>query len=280
VVYLLHGYTGNETTFVAEDTTYWNFFPTGTDFPENGFSGMLDDLISAGKLKEMIVVMPDASNKYGGSWYTNSEVIGNYEDYIVSDLVGYIDTHYRTIPSPDSRAIVGHSMGGYGAMKLAMKHPAVFGAVAAHGAEPLAVELRKPAIPIVLEENPDGLVGPNLEISAANQERFLTSLFYSSSAAFSPNLENPPFFVDLPFEYPSGAIIDEVWEKWLAHDPLTQRFFIKRSPRPASRMNTKLTTAGILTECLKGLRFRCRSFPMRWLLKISATSSSCPCLRG
>jgi len=221
VVYLLHGYIGNETTFVAEDTTYWNFFPTGTDFPENGFSGMLDDLIAAGKLKEMIVVMPDASNKYGGSWYTNSEVIGNYEDYIVSDLVGYIDTHYHTIPSPDSRAIVGHSMGGYGAMKLAMKHPAVFGAVAAHSAEPLSVELRKFVIPIVLEENPDVLVGPNLEISAANQERFLTSLFYSSGAAFSPNLENPPFFVDLPFEYPSGVIIDEVWEKWLAHDPLT-----------------------------------------------------------
>jgi len=131
VVYLLHGYTGNARTFASDANTglYW---PVESDFPEGGIYGLLNDLIIAGDLKEMIVVMPDASNMYGGSFYANSELTGNYEDYIVEDLVSYIDSNYRTIPSRDSRAIVGHSMGGYGAVKLAMKHPDVFGAVASH----------------------------------------------------------------------------------------------------------------------------------------------------
>ncbi|MHC4356523.1 MAG: alpha/beta hydrolase-fold protein, partial [Planctomycetota bacterium] len=111
VVYLLHGYTGNARTFASNAYTgfYW---PAESDFPEGGIYGLLNDLIIAGELKEMIVVMPDASNMYGGSWYANSELAGNYEDYIVEDLVSYIDSNYRTIPSRDSRAIVGHSMGG------------------------------------------------------------------------------------------------------------------------------------------------------------------------
>ncbi len=174
---------------------------------------MLNDLIIAGELKEMIVVMPDASNMYGGSWYVNSQLTGNYEDYIVEDLVGYIDSNYRTISSRDSRAIVGHSMGGYGAMKLAMKHPDVFGAVASHcGA--LYLEVLKGLIPAVIEENPAGITGPA-------PDKPMTSICYSMSAAFSPNLANPPFFVDLAFEYPSPEIIDEVWDRFMEHDVLT-----------------------------------------------------------
>ena len=212
VVYLLHGYTGNARTFASNAYTgfYW---PAESDFPEGGIYGLLNDLITAGELKEMIVVMPDASNMYGGSWYANSELTGKYEDYIVEDLVGYIDSNYRTIPSRDSRAIVGHSMGGYGAMKLAMKHPDVFGAVASHGGA-LYFEVLKALMPAVIEENPAGMTGPA-------PDKPITSVCYSMSAAFSPNLANSPFFVDLPFEYPSPEIIDEVWDRFMEHDVLT-----------------------------------------------------------
>ncbi|MHC4371278.1 MAG: alpha/beta fold hydrolase, partial [Planctomycetota bacterium] len=212
VVYLLHGYTGNARTFVSDAYTgfYW---PAESDFPEGGIYSLLNDLIAAGDLKEMIVVMPDASNLYGGSWYANSELTGNYEDYIVEDLVGYIDSNYRTVPSRDSRAIVGHSMGGHGAMKLAMKHPDVFGAVASHGGA-LYFEVLKGLMPAVIEENPAGITGPA-------PDKPMTSVCYSMSAAFSPNLANPPFFVDLPFEYPSPEIIDEVWDRIMEHDVLT-----------------------------------------------------------
>jgi steroid delta-isomerase-like uncharacterized protein len=212
VVYLLHGYTGNARTFASDASTglYW---PAESDFPEGGIYGLLNDLIIAGDLKEMIVVMPDASNMYGGSWYANSELTGNYEDYIVEDLVSYIDSNYRTIPSRDSRAIVGHSMGGYGAVKLAMKHPDVFGAVASHGGA-LYLDVLKGLMPAALEENPAGITGPA-------PDKPMTSVCYAMSAAFSPNFANPPFFVDLPFEYPSPEIIDVVWDRIMEHDVLT-----------------------------------------------------------
>jgi len=212
VVYLLHGFTGNARTYASDAYTgmYW---PAENDFPEGGIYGLLNDLIAAGTLEEMIIVMPDASNAYGGSWYTNSELTGNYEDYIVNDVISYIDNHYNTIPNQNSRAIVGHSMGGYGAMKLAMKHPDVFGAVASHGGA-LYFGAFKALIPAVVGENPAGMTGPA-------PDKPMTCVAYAMSAAFSPNFANPPFFVDLPFEYPSPEIIDHVWNRFMEHDVLT-----------------------------------------------------------
>jgi len=216
VVYLLHALPVGETAYLIEENwldwvgVLWS---AGPDFPENGLEGMLDDLIAKGKMKEMIIVMPDASCKYVLSWYTNSVLNGNYEDYIVNDLVSYIDSHYRTIPNRDNRAMVGFCMGGYGAIKLAMKHQDVFGAAACHSG-PLYFEGLKAFIPAAIAENPDGMIGPH-------PERPVTNLIYAGSATFSPNLNNPPFFLDLPFEYPSGTIIDSVWNRWLEHDPFT-----------------------------------------------------------
>jgi S-formylglutathione hydrolase FrmB len=216
VVYLLHALPVGETAYLIEENwldwvgVLWS---AGPDFPENGLEGMLDDLIAKGKMKEMIIVMPDASCKYVLSWYTNSVLNGNYEDYIVNDLVSYIDSHYRTIPNRDNRAMVGFCMGGYGAIKLAMKHQDVFGAAACHSG-PLYFEGLKAFIPAAIAENPDGMIGPH-------PEKPVTNLIYAGSATFSPNLNNPPFFLDLPFEYPSGTIIDSVWNRWLEHDPFT-----------------------------------------------------------
>ena len=211
-VYLLHGYSGNARTFVSDAFTglYW---PADNDFPKDGLYGMLNDMIASEHLEEMIVIMPDASNTYGGSWYTNSELNGNYEDYIVNDLVSYIDNSYRTIPTRSGRAIVGHSMGGYGAMKLAMKHPDVFGAVGTLSGG-ISFEAMAASIPLVIAENPDGFIGPS-------PDKPFTSITYSMAAAFSPNLGNPPFFVDIPYEYPTGSLVYETWEKWMSHDVLT-----------------------------------------------------------
>jgi len=196
VVYLLHGYSEDETAFA-----------------KRGISSLLDDLITAGKMQEMIIVMPDGSNKYGGSYYGNSELIGDYGAYIAEDIVNHIDANYRTIANADSRGIMGVSMGGYGAVRLAMKHPGVFGAVACHSG-PIYLEGIWPFIPAIIAENPDGMIGPE-------PGRILTRFIYAFSAAFSPNLENPPDFVDLFFQWPSGEIVDEVWNRWLLHDPVT-----------------------------------------------------------
>src|SRR5690349_5211484 len=90
--------------------------------------GDMDALIESGKLNEMIMVVAGGDSKMGGSFYVNSPVTGNWEDYIVKDVVGFVDSHFRTLPQARSRGITGHSMGGFGALNIAMHNPDVFGA--------------------------------------------------------------------------------------------------------------------------------------------------------
>ena len=89
---------------------------------------LFDESAEAGN-QEFIVVFVDGASQHGGSFYVNSVVTGNWEDYVVNEVVGYVDKNYRTIANKDSRGIFGFSMGGFGALNLAMKHPDVFGAV-------------------------------------------------------------------------------------------------------------------------------------------------------
>src|SRR5574339_811765 len=80
-------------------------------------------------LNEMIVVVPDSKTLHNGSMYSSSATVGDFENYIARDVVAYIDQHYRTIPDRMSRGLVGHSMGGYGATRIGMKHSDVFGSL-------------------------------------------------------------------------------------------------------------------------------------------------------
>ena len=202
VIYLLHGFGGDEGSFVGE-------------LGDTSTVDLLDLLIGVGLLKEAIIVLPDGSNKYGGSYYLNSELIGNYEDYIAYDLVNFIDENYRTIPDRSGRIIGGASMGGYGCISLAMKHPEIFSAVASMS-PPLGFDvIAEMMIPEVVAENPNGMTGPGPD---AGQ---FTSYMYALSAALSPNLDNPPYFVDMPFEYPNLEIIESVRQRWLVGDPIT-----------------------------------------------------------
>ena len=79
--------------------------------------------------KEMIVVLPDSKTLHNGSMYSSSVTTGDFEQFIAHDVVAYIDAHYRTIPERASRGLVGHSMGGYGATRIGMKHSDVFGSL-------------------------------------------------------------------------------------------------------------------------------------------------------
>jgi len=203
VIYLLHGFGGDERSFVDA-------------VGEKLAILLLDTAIGAGTIKEIIIVMPDAKNKYGGSYYLNSKLTGNYEDYIVNEIVSYIDNKYRTIRDRNGWAIAGASMGGYGSITLAMKHPDVFSAVASMS-PPLGFDIIAEAmIPEVIKQNPDGMSGPSKD-----PDKEYTNYMYALSAALSPNLNSPPFFVDLPFEYPTGKIIEPIRQLWLKADPLT-----------------------------------------------------------
>src|SRR5271166_1595391 len=112
VVYALHGYS-----IGAEQWTHEIHVPQ-----------TIEGAFSQGA-KEMIVVLPDSKTVYNGSMYSSSVTTGDFENFIAHDLVSYIDAHYRTIPNRSSRGLVGHSMGGYGATRIGMKHSDVFGSL-------------------------------------------------------------------------------------------------------------------------------------------------------
>src|ERR1700733_10786821 len=79
--------------------------------------------------REMIVVLPDTKTAHNGSMYSSSVTTGDFERFIAHDVVEYIDAHYRTIPDRLARGLAGHSMGGYGATRIGMKHPEGFGSL-------------------------------------------------------------------------------------------------------------------------------------------------------
>src|SRR3984893_10824512 len=112
VVYALHGYS-----IGAEQWTHEIHVPQ-----------TIEGAIAQGA-KEMIVVLPDSKTIHNGSMYSSSATTGDFEKFISHDVVAYIDAHYRTIPKRLARGLVGHSMGGYGATRIGMKHAEVFGSL-------------------------------------------------------------------------------------------------------------------------------------------------------
>src|SRR4030042_1073426 len=95
-IYLLHGFTANYTCFVSGGGLDLAFKAFGIDLGAD-VGSIVTELMAAGKMGEAIIVMPDASNSYGGSFYACNPLIGDYRTYIAKYLVAYIDAKYRTI---------------------------------------------------------------------------------------------------------------------------------------------------------------------------------------
>ena len=164
--------------------------------------------------KEMIVVVPDSKTLHNGSMYSSSVTTGDFERYIAHDVVAYIDSHYRTIPARRSRGLVGHSMGGYGATRIVMKHPDVFGSLYIMSPCCLSPRRARPLTP----ENAKALAEVKTAADAATLPGTLRSLL-AGAAAWSPNPKNPPLFVDLP--YGDSVSQENVLARWAANAPLS-----------------------------------------------------------
>jgi S-formylglutathione hydrolase FrmB len=155
--------------------------------------------------KEMIVVLPDSKTLHNGSMYSSSVTTGDFEQFIARDLVAYIDAHYRTIPNRQSRGLVGHSMGGYGATRIGMKHSDVFGSL--YIMSPCCLSPR----PLVNPEIAKSLEAVKIPADSANLQFFARATL-ASAAAWSPNPKNPPLYLDLPSK--DGAPQPDVLAKW------------------------------------------------------------------
>ena len=173
----------------------------------------LDTLIANGHIDPVIVVKPDAScGPYYGSCYTNSALYGDFEDYLVYDLIAYIDTTYRVISSRDKRSVMGHSMGGSGALKLAFKHPDVYRAVVDHSGLVDHDILLQYYVPVILVENggnPPYTYNPNAGV--------FTGVAFTMCGAFSPDTNDPPYYVDFILDS-LGNVDSTVYDLWRPHD--------------------------------------------------------------
>jgi S-formylglutathione hydrolase FrmB len=170
--------------------------------------------------QEMIVVLPDSKTVYGGSMYSSSVTTGDFERFIAHDVVAYIDAHYRTIPKRMSRGLVGHSMGGYGAARIGMKHPDVFSSLYIMSPCCLSPTGSRPANPAMEKAMASGekeLESVKTPADAAGLSFFARAQL-ASAAAWSPNPKSPPLYLDLPRK--DGEPQPDVIAKWAANAPL------------------------------------------------------------
>jgi S-formylglutathione hydrolase FrmB len=200
VVYLLHGYTGTDSTFNGRLAT---------------LAETADKLAAAGAIGEMIVVMPNAFSLHKGSMYSNSVTSGDWETYVARDLVAYTDSHYRTIADRMSRGLGGHSMGGYGTVRIGMKRPDVFSSLYIMSACCLEPQLNPRPEQIAAAA---ALKTREAAEEASHSPGFGPSVTLASAAAWSPNPSNPPLYLDLPIQ--DGNVRRDVVAKWAANAPL------------------------------------------------------------
>lgn len=205
VVYLLHGYTNSDEGWFGPGVKS-AFLSAGTTLP-----AVADQAIASGAAREMILVMPNAYTVYQGSMYSSSPTTGDWETYITRDLVSYIDSHYRTIAERASRGLAGHSMGGYGTIRLAMKYPGVFSSLYILSACCLTANLNPRPAGLAAAE----AIHSRADLAHANRGA-MTML--AEAAAWSPDPKNPPFFFDLPSK--DGQIQADVVARWVANAPL------------------------------------------------------------
>lgn len=206
VLYALHGYS-----IGAEQWTHEIHVPQ-----------TIEGAFAKGS-QEMIVVLPDSKTIYNGSMYSSSVTTGDFEKFIWHDVVAWIDAHYRTIADRRSRGLAGHSMGGYGAARIGMKHPDVFGALyimspcclspMAGGGPGPAAQMKERAIAsekkVASAKSPADLAAQSPGFAAAQ---------YATAAAWAPDPKNPPLYFDLPTR--DGVPQPEIVAKFTANSPL------------------------------------------------------------
>jgi S-formylglutathione hydrolase len=200
VIYLLHGYGGRDDTFTVRLAN---------------LAESSDKLAAAQGFSSAIVVTPNAFSLHKGSMYSNSPTTGDWERFIAEELVSYVDGHYRTLANRMSRGLAGHSMGGYGALRIGMKRPDVFFSLYLMSSCCLSPN-RNP--------NPEAMAAAEAiktreqAEEASRNQGFGPSVNLASAAAWSPNPRNPPLYLDLPVK--DGKVRPDIVAKWVANAPL------------------------------------------------------------
>ena len=206
-VYCLTGFTGRGKMLLNDN-------PFSLNLAER-----MDKLIAAGKIRPMIVVMPNCFTWFGGSQYINSTATGRYEDHLSQEIVSAVDANFRTVDDRNARAVMGKSSGGYGSLVMGMRRADVFGLVCSTAGDAyfehcypsdFAKAFR------TIKGDPIGFMRKlwSKEKQGGDDHAALNTI--GMAACYSPDGES----FDMPFDLETGEIRQDVWARWLEHDPV------------------------------------------------------------
>jgi enterochelin esterase family protein len=209
-------------SYLSEGATLLNHRPFAPGLRER-----LEGLMDSGAMPPAIVALPNCFTRYGGSQYLNSTATGRYEDHLVDEVIPAIDAHFRTLASPENRACIGRSSGGYGALRIAMLRPDTWGAVACMSGDAYFEYVYLPEFPRACDWiRPHGSAEAFLSAWEALPNRegpeVVALNIIAMSACYSPVADDPQRrgAFDLPFDLETGELRVGVWERWLGHDPV------------------------------------------------------------
>ncbi|PZS07348.1 MAG: enterochelin esterase [Solirubrobacterales bacterium] len=214
-VYVIQGFTGQLDAWLARSALE----PTMIE--------RLDRMFADRDCPDAVVVFVDAWTSRGGSQFLNSPGTGRYTDYICDEVVPFVEERYPVLTGPEHRGLAGKSSGGYGAMVVPMLRPDVFGALASHAGDALFECCYQRMFPMVARELRDKFDG-SYEVffeRLAQADQFDWSRFgkpfelYGYACVYSPDILRPGKAL-LPFELSTGRLVDDVWARWLEHDPV------------------------------------------------------------
>jgi hypothetical protein len=212
-VYVIQGLTGQIDMWRSRAA----FRP---NFPE-----LMDRAFASGDCPPAVVVFVDCWTKFGGSQFLDSPGTGNYLTYLCDEVVPWLDARYRTLPSREHRGIAGKSSGGYGAMVTPMLRPDVFGGLATHAGDALFEMCYQPEFRVAvraLRDNYDGSYERFWEdfrsrpAFAKDSDGDLLNA-YCMAACYSADDDGT---VRHPYDLRTGELVPDVWERWLAVDPV------------------------------------------------------------
>lgn len=170
-------------------------------FTNRDAQGLFDRAIANGVIGKFILVAVDMNTQLGSSWYVNSSATGNWEDFMIQELVPYIDATFKTLPNRQSRGIAGIFIGGYGAIRFGMRHPDVFGSVYAMHPVGTGTGVR------VSAAIPKWDILSNAKSNDDVKKDGVTRIFTTMFQAHLPNPARPPLFIDLLARQEGGQLI-------------------------------------------------------------------------
>ena len=230
---------------------------------EEALDARLDRLINTRAMPPAIVVMPDCMTRFGGSQYTNSSATGRYEDYLIDEIVPFVDQQLRTLPGRDHRGVTGKSSGGYGALRLAMRHPDAFGALGSHAGDAYfqyCYFLDFPKFVLGVQKYGGTIESFFQRFQALPKKGVAFDILniLAMAACYSPN-PNAPLGIDVPVDLETGEMRDAIWRRWLENDPV---FMAPKFADALRSMKTIFLDAGLRDEfqLQLGARILCKRF--------------------